>query len=214
MSITPEGGLYIPFEGSDGTGKSTQVKIAADRLRREGYDVVTTFEPGATAVGLTMRQILLSPETGDLSPETEVALFTASRADLSDKVIMPALTKNEIVLSDRNWYSSWAYQGATNSLMGDRIESITRLLLPKRYYIPDTTLYFELSEEERATRLASSSLAADRIEQRDREYFDTVSERYSELPKRFGATAIMCDGSIDEVAERVWAAITAATATL
>src|SRR5438094_8751724 len=113
----PDGRLIV-FEGAEGAGKSTQVRLLADRLVSNGHDVVAVREPGGTVVGDEIRRILLDP-TSDIVPRTEALLFMASRAQLVEREIRPALDAGSIVLVDRFFLSTYAYQGDGRGLSED-----------------------------------------------------------------------------------------------
>src|SRR5581483_2174171 len=98
---TTSGGLFITLEGPDGSGKSTQARILAERLRREGYQVLETVEPGGTAIGRQIRRILLDPANQELRPTAELLLMFAARAQNVEQAILPALEQGKIVVSDR-----------------------------------------------------------------------------------------------------------------
>src|SRR5437016_5748144 len=104
-------GLFITFEGNDGSGKSTQLRLLQDRLMREGYPVTVTAEPGGTPIGIRIRRILLDSANEELRPVTELLLMFASRAQNVEQVIQPALASGRIVLCDRFTDSTLAYQG-------------------------------------------------------------------------------------------------------
>src|SRR4051794_24034532 len=110
---------FITFEGPEGSGKTTQLKLLAERLRCEGHDLVETQEPGGTAIGQQLRAILLDPANSAVRPTTELLLMFASRAQNVDEVILPALAAGKIVLCDRFTDSTLAYQGAARGLGAD-----------------------------------------------------------------------------------------------
>src|SRR5215471_15925903 len=113
MSTTSRSsGLFITLEGPDGSGKSTQARLLAERLRREGYQVLETVEPGGTQIGQQIRRILLDPANQDLRAVPELLLMFAARAQNVEQAILPALEAGKIVVSDRFTDSSIAYQGA------------------------------------------------------------------------------------------------------
>ena len=109
-------GVFVCFEGGEGSGKSTQSRLLTDRLEALGHVVRLTFEPGDTPVGAEMRRIVLSPETGELSHRTEVLLYAADKAEHVDTVVIPALERGEVVITDRYVDSTLAYQGAGRDL--------------------------------------------------------------------------------------------------
>ncbi|MGA8257223.1 MAG: dTMP kinase, partial [Nocardioides sp.] len=119
-------GVFVCFEGGEGSGKSTQSRRLAAWLTRAGYDVRLTFEPGDTPVGAEMRRIVLSPETGELSDRTEVLLYAADKAEHVDTVVLPALARGEVVITDRYVDSPLAYPGAGRSLNHAEVEAVAR----------------------------------------------------------------------------------------
>src|SRR6476620_2019367 len=119
--MTRNRGRFITFEGTDGCGKSTQMKMLAARLRAEGSDVLESAEPGGTPIGRKIRSILLDSANQELSPTAELLLYFASRAQNVDEVIRPALARGEIVLSDRFTDSSLVYQGYGRGLGADAV---------------------------------------------------------------------------------------------
>ena len=119
-------GVFVCFEGGDGSGKSTQSKALAAWLEAEGYGVRLTFEPGDTEVGRTLREIVLSPETGELSDRTESLLYAADKAEHVEKVVAPALAQGTVVITDRYVDSSLAYQGTGRAIDAAELESVLR----------------------------------------------------------------------------------------
>ncbi len=121
------GYMFITFEGGEGSGKTTQIKLFAESLRRIGYDVVETRDPGGTAIGDEIRHILLDKNNGLMSEITEMMLYNASRAQLIDEVILPNLLAKKIVLCDRFYDSTYAYQGYGRGIDMDMLRTITGL---------------------------------------------------------------------------------------
>ena len=119
-------GLFVCFEGGDGAGKSTQSRALADWLTGLGHEVVLTFEPGGTEVGQELRRIVLSPETGALSPRTEALLYAADKAEHVDTLVRPALDRGAVVITDRYVDSSIAYQGAGRVLELAEVTALQR----------------------------------------------------------------------------------------
>jgi dTMP kinase len=119
-------GVFVCFEGGEGSGKSTQSRLLAERLETLGHVVRLTFEPGDTPVGAVLRRIVLSPETGALSDRTEVLLYAADKAEHVDTVVVPALERGEVVITDRYVDSTLAYQGAGRSLDLREVEEVAR----------------------------------------------------------------------------------------
>lgn len=180
-------GLFITFEGTEGSGKSTQISLLAEELRSRGLTVRTLREPGGTPVGEEIRHTLKhSIANQAMTPETELLLMNASRAQLVREVIRPALQAGEIVLCDRFYDSTTAYQGFGRELdlptvkaiidfaVGDTRPHLTLLLL----------ISHQLSEERRLARQATMPFMRDRMEEGDRAFFERVAKGY-----RFLATA-------------------------
>jgi len=119
-------GVFVCFEGGDGSGKSTQSRLLAERLEALGHVVRPTFEPGDTPVGAEVRRIVLSPETGELSHRTEVLLYAADKSEHVDTVVIPALARGEVVVTDRYVDSTLAYQGAGRDLDIREVEEVAR----------------------------------------------------------------------------------------
>ncbi|MGI8645005.1 MAG: dTMP kinase [Nocardioides sp.] len=119
-------GVFVCFEGGEGSGKSTQSRALREWLERDGYPVVLTFEPGDTEVGRKVRHIVLDPATGDLSDRTESLLYAADKAEHVDTVVLPALARGEVVITDRYVDSTLAYQGAGRDLDIAQVEDIAR----------------------------------------------------------------------------------------
>ena len=132
MPLTPSAptyadrGVFVCFEGGEGSGKSTQSGRLAAWLAADGYDVLSTFEPGDTPVGREVRRIVLSPETGALSDRTEALLYAADKAEHVDTVVRPALERGAVVITDRYVDSTLAYQGAGRTLDVAEVEAVAR----------------------------------------------------------------------------------------
>jgi dTMP kinase len=121
-----DSGVFVCFEGGEGSGKSTQSRRLGDRLRAEGYDAVLTFEPGDTAVGKEVRRIVLSPGTGALDDRTEALLYAADKAEHVATLVRPALARGAVVVTDRYVDSTLAYQGAGRTLDVAEVEAVAR----------------------------------------------------------------------------------------
>jgi len=119
-------GVFVCLEGGEGSGKSTQARLLADRLTGEGYAVLLTHEPGDTPVGKELRRIVLSPETGRLADRTEALLYAADKAEHVETLVLPALGRGEVVVTDRYVDSTLAYQGAGRDLVPSELEHVAR----------------------------------------------------------------------------------------
>ena len=158
-------GLFITFEGLDGCGKSTQMELLATALRERGYVVLVTREPGGTPLGEAIRQVLLDPRHHGMSARAEALLYAAARAHLVEQVIRPALKDGQVVLCDRYLDSSLAYQGYGRGLGTDDI--ITLNVWATDCLFPDLTLFLDLDDSIRSTRVAA---VPDRLEAEDEDF--------------------------------------------
>ncbi|MCU0640260.1 MAG: dTMP kinase, partial [Candidatus Krumholzibacteria bacterium] len=139
-------GKFITFEGIEGSGKSTVAAMISEKLERAGVGVLMTREPGGTAVSEEIRKILLDPERPEISPRSELLMYLASRAQLVDEVIAPALRAGRVVLCDRFMDASVAYQGWARGLGEDLVERLNAFAVGDS--VPDRTLVFDLPVEE------------------------------------------------------------------
>jgi dTMP kinase len=182
-------GRFISFEGSEGCGKSTQLARLRARLEAEGKDVLLTREPGGTPAGERIRDLLQhDPEGEGLTPEAELLLFAASRAQLVREVILPALDAGTWVLADRFLDSTTVYQGVGRGLDLAAVSAINGFAVGD--CLPDTTILLDLSVAEGRARIgARDGGAADRMEREPDSFFEKVRAGYLELaaanPERF-----------------------------
>ena len=212
MSTTKRG-LFITFEGPEGSGKSTQLRRLAARLRSEGLTVLETAEPGGTAIGMQIRRILLDAKNHELRPTTELLLMFAARAQNVDELILPALARGEIVLCDRFTDSSLVYQGAARGLGAEIVYEIDRIAC--RGLIPDLTIVVDIATEVGLERARARNQNAQDIETRlDEQAIDfhrKVRDAYLQLASDEQNRVTLLDGagSEENVEKDVWSAVSA-----
>ena len=171
-------GKFITFEGSEGSGKSTQIELAQQYLESKGKNVLFLREPGGVKISENIRSILLDPETKDMTDECETLLYMAARAQLVSEIIIPALNSGKVILCDRFLDSTVAYQGYGNGVDIEKIKNIGEFVTQGFY--PDLTFLFDLNVEEGFARINRSK---DRIEQRGLDYHSRVRSGYLEIAK-------------------------------
>jgi len=201
--------LFISFEGIEGCGKSTQVKRLAKRLAKEGREVVTLREPGGTSIGEAIRDVVKHPPGNKpISPDAELLLMNASRAQLVQQAIRPALTSGAVVLCDRFYDSSLAYQGYGRGLDLAKVQHAIDLAVGETK--PDITLLLDIPLEVSAQRVANrQSKTGESIDQFDRSgdsFFQRVLDGFHALakgdPERL--RTINADQSPDSVSDEIW----------
>jgi dTMP kinase len=199
------GGTFITFEGIDGCGKSTQLRLLASELRMRGHEVVATREPGGTPLGKRLRTVLLDPQI-EVDPLAELLLFAADRAQHVRTLLSPAIESGGIVLSDRYADATAAYQGAGRSFTTEMIADV--ISLATGGLKPDLTLVFDLPVAEclsRTSRRTDPDSQTDRLDAEDAAFHTRVRDAYLKLaasePER--VRIIDASGSISETHERV-----------
>lgn len=198
-------GLFLTFEGVDGSGKSTQMRRLAAWLRDAGHDVVETAEPGGTRAGAQIRAILLDPAHGNLGARAELLLYFAARAQNVDEILEPAIARGAIVLSDRWTDSTLAYQGWGRGLGEEVVQSLDQIACRGRR--PDLTFWIDVDVDTALARVTARSAtpAADRMDSQQRDFYLRVADGYRALagrePSRF--RRIDGHGSEDDVFQRV-----------
>jgi dTMP kinase len=180
--------MFVTFEGVDGSGKTTQARLLAEQLVSEGREVVHIREPGGTALGERVRELLLAGDT--MAPWAEAALFAAARAQLVDEVIRPALARGADVVCDRYLDSSLAYQGLARGLGVERVLKLN--LLATSGLLPDRTFLILLPLDEAAARAGGDP---DRIEREGRPFLEEVDKAYRELARVFAQRIALVDGT-------------------
>lgn len=196
--------MFYVFEGVDGSGKSTQARLLADVLREaHGPDVLLVREPGGTPLGERVRELVLSPEMGDLAPETELFLFMAARSHLVRSRILPAIARGQTVISDRFLWSSAVYQGTAGGLDTEEILRMGDLALNGVQV--SRTFVIDLDPEVALQRVREQN----RMEKRGLDFQKRVREGFLALAGAFPQTTSVIDGrgSPEEVLERVLRAL-------
>ena len=173
--VYADSGLFVCFEGGEGAGKSTQSRLLADWLEASGHTVLLTFEPGDTEVGKALRQIVLDPATGELSHRTEVLLYAADKAEHVDTVVLPALARGEVVITDRYVDSALAYQGAGRDLVVAEVEHVNRWATGDLR--PHLTVVLDLEPQTGLGRFKER----DRIEGQSLEFHERVRRGFLDL---------------------------------
>ncbi len=197
-------GLYIALEGPEGSGKTTQLRRLANRLRSLGLEVVETREPGGTEVGEAVRALLLD-RAYRLSPETEMLLFAAARAQLIREVVRPALEAGHVVLSDRSVYASLAYQGFGRGLDLEVVRRVNQVATGG--LLPDLVLLLDLPVEAGLAREAkrAEGQGADRIEREGLEFHHRVREGFLQLGREDARIRVVpANDDPDRVEARIW----------
>jgi dTMP kinase len=188
-------GLFITFEGLDGSGKTTQIKLLYDYLKERGLDVITAVEPGGTEIGRKIRKILLDKDNHEMSYKTETFLFLASRAELVSKVISPALSKGRIVICDRFFDSTIVYQGIARGLGIDRILDMS--LWATGGIAPDITFLLSVKADKGKKRMDRASKERDRMELEKDNFRKNVYQGYLSIAKRYKDRFVVIDGEKD-----------------
>jgi dTMP kinase len=205
--------VFITFEGPEGSGKSTQIRRLAARLRAEGLAVLETVEPGGTPIGMQIRRVLLDAKNLEMRPTTELLLMFAARAQNVDEAILPALSRGEVVLCDRFTDSSLVYQGAARGLGAEVVFEIDRIAC--RGLVPDLTLVIDIQTElglERAHgRNRKTQDIETRLDEQAIDFHRKVREAYLQLAADEPGRVKLIDGSGSEekVEKEVWKAVLA-----
>lgn len=193
--------MFIVFEGIEGSGKTTQIALLAEKLRLIGHEIVLSREPGATAIGKQIRQLLLHSDE-KIDPRAEALLFAADRAHHVATVIRPALDAGKIVILDRYIDSSLAYQGAGRKLSVDEVRMLSMWATEELW--PDITFVLDLPAEEGLARARGRS-AADRIESESIDFHERVRETYLRLVRAEPERRLVLDatGQVADIADRI-----------
>ena len=198
--------ILISFEGSEGSGKTTQVSRMATLCEDAGYDVIVTREPGGTEIGEEVRHLLMHASAGDnMHPETELLLFAASRAQLVREVILPGLKNGNVILCDRFLDSTTVYQGVGRQISAEPVHIINTFAVGN--LMPDITVVVDVPTEIGLERIRHRVTdLPDRMEKENIEFYRKVREGYLLLARAMPERFIVTDGtkSRDEIAKNLW----------
>jgi len=201
-------GIFITFEGIDGSGKTTQLRLLADRMRQAGHQVVEAVEPGGTEIGRQIRAILLDGRNTHLTPRAELLLYFASRAQNVEEVIRPALAEGKIVLCDRFTDSTLVYQGCGRGLGADVVLTLHEIACQGLQ--PDLTVFVDIDLDESLARARDRNVTVSssetRLDDESLEFHRAVRDAYLALASQESHRFLVIDGnaSVEEVAESVW----------
>lgn len=197
--IPPARGLFITLEGPEGSGKTTQATLLHEWLLAEGYAVLRTREPGGTRIGEHVRAVLHDPAHTEMAAQAEILLYSAARAQLVAEVIRPALAQGRLVLCDRYFDSTYAYQGYGRGLSLDALREITRFATGG--LTPDVTLYLDLAPEVGLQRRVQGGGEINRLDRETLAFHQRVRAGYLELARQEPARWVQVDagGAVAEV---------------
>lgn len=189
--------LFITFEGPDGSGKSTQINLVVDHLTRQGYEVLCTREPGGTAIGDQIRQVLHDIGNTEMSARAEILLYSASRAQLVEQAILPHLAQGGVVLCDRYADSTYAYQGYGRQLDFETLRLITHFAT--QGLKPDLTIYLDLEVTEGLRRKTAANMTGEgewnRMDQLELAFHQRVRAGYLEMAQTEPERWLIVDAS-------------------
>ena len=193
--------MYIVIEGQDATGKSTQVELLADYLRKKGKEVITMHEPDGELDAAHELRRIIKDKTYNLEPMTHVLLFSAARQELWRKLAEPVLKRDGFVISARNWWSTLAYQGYGQGISKSRIIRITKESLPERYVHPDHCVILTLDEKTRLARQSArdDNSKKDTFESKPSEFQHKVDSAYVHIAKDFNIPTVDASPSVEEI---------------
>jgi thymidylate kinase len=191
-------GLFITIEGTDGSGKTTQIGLIKEYMQNTGYEVLITREPGGTRISERVREIILDPELKEMDAYAEMLLYAAARAQLVAEVVRPALEMGKIVICDRFVDSTYAYQGYGRGLDLDMLVNVNNIAI--NGVMPDITFFFDLDPYEAIKRRRAASIT-DRIENEKMDFHSKVHAGYICLAEKFSKRIkrIDCNRTVEEI---------------
>ena len=194
--------LFVVFEGIDGAGTTTQSSLLAQLLEDRGHFPVMTREPGGTRIGERIRSLLLDPALGELAPVTELLLYSASRAQHVNELILPALNEGKPVISDRFALSTMVYQGAGRGIVNSTIDVLENITVRK--CLPDVSVIIDLPVKIAFKR--QEGRKKDRLEQEEENFHNRVAQAYRAAAANHPNESLLVDGSMgaNELAEHIY----------
>lgn len=200
-------GLFISFEGNDGSGKSSALETIKERLIKEGYDVIYTREPGGSYIAEKIREVILDPDNLGMDSKTEALLYAASRREHVTKTIIPALNSGKIILCDRFLDSSLAYQGFAREIGIDEVYNMN--LFATEGLLPDVSILVCVHPEIGMSRINRDARALDRLELEKMDFHNKVYNGYLEVAKKYPERIKLINGEVskEEVVNEAWAII-------
>ncbi len=194
--------MFITFEGIDGVGKSTQIDIVESWLNKKGLPFIRSFEPGGTDLGQEIRHLLLHRK-GEVSSRSEALLYAADRAHHVQTKIRPALNEGKVVLADRYFDSSVAYQGAARELNLNEVRDIS--LWAVNNLLPDLTVLLDLDAEQAISRRNQTGTGPDRLEKEKVDFFERAREAYLTLAKNEPERFMVLDAAetVEQISEKL-----------
>lgn len=197
MLERPASGIFLTFEGIDGSGKSTQARALETALRAGGHDVVLTREPGGSTGAEAIRALLVEGDADRWSPETEILLFNAARRDHLEKTVLPALARGAIVISDRFADSTRVYQGAARASLRPLVDKLHDLVIGME---PDLTFIIDMDAQAALTRGLARKSGEDRYEDMGAAFQQTLRAGFLELARMVPERVQVIDGARDMAA--------------
>ncbi len=201
-------GTFISFEGGDGAGKSTQIQLLKERLSRTGREVVTTREPGGSPGAEEIRKLLVVGDKDRWSPMTEALLMVAARRDHLERVILPALDRGAVVITDRFADSTMAYQGIAGALGRDAAAALHKVAIGD--HDPDLSIILDVPVEKGLARAGDRAGVETRFESKGADFQNRVRDAFLEIARSEPSRCVVIDatGEIAETADAVWCAVT------
>ncbi|MDD4212064.1 MAG: dTMP kinase [Bacilli bacterium] len=201
-------GLFITFEGTEGSGKTTIIEAIWNHLTSLGYDCIKTREPGGSVISEEIRHVILDPKNTKMDAKTEVLLYAASRRQHLIEVVLPALARGTIVLCDRYVDSSLAYQGCARDIGFQEVYELNQFAIQKQ--MPDLTLYIDVRPEVGLARIQSNHRIQDRLDLEAIDFHKKVYAGYEEVLRRFPERVIRINGeqTVPQVVQEAMKALT------